>query len=42
MRLVLVPAGIRVVVEDELHPEGRRGERRRRAEKPPAREFRHA
>jgi hypothetical protein len=42
MRPVVVRAGVRLVVEDEPHPERRRGERCRRAEKPPAREFRHA
>jgi hypothetical protein len=31
-----------LAADDELRPERDRGERRRRAEEPPAREFRHA
>ena len=42
MRCVVMPPGLRLVVEDELQAERRRRERRRRTEKPPPGEFRHA
>ena len=42
MRGVVVPGGFGLTAQGKLQPERRRGKRRRRAQQPPSREFRHA